>query len=150
VLMCLVANLKSYSETCNIIRHYSSLSFNIRVLSIVQGITLAGAWVLNYENCNLLVLLSLPIFGLLFTYLSHTFHKSYYDTTGFFLTEVSKMEEGLFSESYRPFTEFKVDHDKRFKSTFQKIISINAPFTLNSILFVGQLILTIIKFCNNS
>jgi len=139
---------KSYSETCNTIRHYSNLSFSVRILSIVQGLTLVAAWILNYKDCNYLILFAIPFFGLLFTLLIYKFHMGYFDATGYFIKLAASMEETLFPENFRPFYSFKIYHDKKYKSRTSKFIILNAPFTLISILFVFILLLTFLKFLN--
>jgi hypothetical protein len=134
---------KSYSEACNLIRHYSNLSFSVRILSFLHGLTLLSAWVLNFSSKNYLILFSIPSFGLFLTFLIYKFHKGYYDASGFVIGEAAKMEESLFIENFRPISSFKIYHAKKYKGKLQKLLILNAPFTFIGILFAILFLITI-------
>jgi len=143
------ADIKTYTETCNTIRHYSNLSFSVRVLSLVQGLTIFATWLVNYSKQDYLILISLPLFGLLFTWLIYKFHKGYYDSTGFFIERAIKIEESIANENLKTFTHFKPYHDKMYGSKGAKIITINAPFTFISIIFFIIFLVSGIKWLSS-
>lgn len=128
------------------VRHYSNLSFTVRTLSLVQGLILVGSWTLNYSSCHFTLLFLLPFFGLLLTGLIYKFHKGYYDAAGEFIEKAAKIETELFSETARPFSDFKAYHDKRYKSWYSRFVVLNATFTLIATLFVCMLIFTTLKY----
>jgi hypothetical protein len=51
-------NIKAYQEACNTKRHYSTLSYNVRSLVLVQAFVLLGAWVFNYDKRYPIVLIT--------------------------------------------------------------------------------------------
>jgi len=136
-------NSKAYQETCNTIRHYSNASYNVRVLVVVQGFVLLGAWILNFEKSSTNLLLAISLFGLVFTILLFAFHHGYFYATNFFYKLASKMEDKLFDEDFKPFSIYDVEHEKKYKSFLSQILILYAPFTLTSLLFLAALVITI-------
>lgn len=139
-------NTKSYSEVCNAIRHYSNLSFTVRTLSIIQGLVILGVWFDNYDKNQYILLITLPIFGLLFTSLIYRFHKGYFDAVSFFIDHARQAEYELFDEGHRPYSSFKIYHVSKYKGKFAQVFILNAPFTFIGMLFVVALFLTTCKY----
>jgi hypothetical protein len=138
-------NIKAYQEACNTLRHYSNSSYNVRVLVIVQGIVLVGAWVINYDNQSKGLLIFISSLGILLTFLLFLFHHGYFYATRQFYDMASVMEEKLFDKEFRPFQTYNDRHAEKYYSFFTKVFVLFAPFTLTFILFVTILILSISK-----
>lgn len=138
-------NIEAYKETCNTIRHYSNSSFNVRVLSIAQGLGLLTAWGLSFEKGNLYILVSISIFGLLFTWLLFRFHMGYFYATTYFFKLASEMEDILFDEGFRPFNAYNKEHEKKYEGIMSKITVLNAPFALIGISFIVTLIISFFR-----
>ena len=138
-------NIKAYQETCNTIRHYSGSSYNVRVLVVVQGFVLMGAWILNYDkpSSNLLILIS--SLGLLFTILLSLFHYGYSFAAGYFYDLASLMENNLFDDTFKPFQAYNKVHKAKYKNIFARIFILYAPFTLTFICFVIIFIISLKK-----
>jgi hypothetical protein len=94
---------KAYAEACNTIRHYSTASLTVRLASVVQGITILGAWAIAFTQKMPPLMIIFPIAGLLFTVLLYRFHLGYFRATGALYNLAAKMEE-IFEEDFRPFT----------------------------------------------
>jgi hypothetical protein len=140
-------NIKAYSEACNTIRHYSNASLSIRLLTIVQGVVILVAWIVNFHQSDSIVFGALPIFGLLFTFLLFLFYNSYYRTTSFFYNLTSKMEDTLFDEDFRPFKMYNRYHHDKYKTIWSKIIYLWSPFLLIGLLFFIALTIAISRLC---
>ncbi|MDJ0692407.1 MAG: hypothetical protein QNJ41_28450 [Xenococcaceae cyanobacterium MO_188.B32] len=139
-----IDHLKAYSEACNALRHYSNASLSIRTASVVQGIVLLGAWAVAITQKSHLVEILIPIIGLFFTILLYRFHMGYFRATEFFYKAAAKMEERLFEEGCRPFAEYDRKHDEIFGSPIEKLLTLNAPFTLIGAMFGLTLIVSAI------
>ncbi len=130
-------NIKAYEETSNTIRHYSNASLTVRVMSVVQGVAILGAWVVAVNEKQLFHQFTLPIFGLIFTFLLYRFHLGYFNATGFFYDLASKMEQELFDEGFRPINAYHTFHEKKYSGLLGKLFTLNAPFTLIGLAYIG-------------
>lgn len=138
-------NIKAYQETCNTIRHYSNSSYNVRVLVIVQGIILVGAWAINYDKQSNAPLIFISSLGILLTGLLFLFHHGYWYATKKFYEMASVMEEKLFDEEFRPFQIYDEMHKKKYNCLCSQVFVLYAPFTLTFLFCATILILSLAK-----
>ncbi len=139
-------NIKAYEQACNTIRHYSNMSFTTRIVSIVQGLVLLAAWIAaNNNECNKALLIFVSSFGIAFTFLLFFFHRGYWDALEFLYSNVSKMEENLFDEGFRPHHEYNKIHVRKYKKIWRQILIIYAPFTLIGISFTIAMVFSICR-----
>ena len=144
-------NKIAYQETCSIIRHYSNASFTVRLMAVVQGFTVLGAWAIILEkNVNFLLLIALPIIGLIFTLLFYKFHMGYFRATKYFYKYASNIEKELFDDGFRPIGDYDIYHDKIYNTFFNKLLTLNATFTFIGLAFAIALILTVIMLLSNN
>ena len=138
-------NAKAYSETCNILRHYSNASFIVRSGSIANGLVMLTLWVnaMNQPPINKAHALGLPIAGIFFTILLYRFHMGYFRATQFFYEEAVKMEKKLFDETFRPLTAYHIQHATWYRSFSARLFTLNAPFVLMGAFFAIALLLGI-------
>jgi len=141
-------NSKAYSEACNTLRHYSLLSFNVRNLTVIQGVILLGVWIGGYPTMGPKALVSISLLGCGFTYLLFRFYKGYYIATNFLYNAISKMEEKLFDEDFRPFLGYRNDHDIRYGIPFNRFSILYAPFLVIGIPFILTLAISLVKLYN--
>jgi hypothetical protein len=136
--------LTAYSEACNTLRHYSNASLTVRLASVAQGIAILGAWAIALTQKMSSLMISFPIAGLLFTALLYRFHIGYFRATGFFYDVASRMEEKFFAEDCRPIGAYHKRHAEIYDNIWERVFTLNAPFTLIAILFVLALLITLL------
>jgi hypothetical protein len=130
---------RAYQEACAMLRHYSNASLTVRLASVVQGIAILGAWAVALTQKISQLMIILPIVGLLFTALLYRFNRGYFRATQFFYGISAQMEERLFDVGFRPATAYVRRHEKIYRSSWAKVFTLQAPFTLIAILFLVAL-----------
>jgi hypothetical protein len=139
-----IDQLKAYAEACSTLRHYSNASLTVRLASVVQGITILGAWAIALTQRIPSLMIALSSGGLLFTFLLYRFHVGYFRATVVFYEVAEKMEEKFFDEDCRPIATYNMMHKVLYSSRWSKAFTLNAPFALTGTLFVLALIITIL------
>ena len=139
-------NIKAYGEACNMIRHYSNMSFTIRTIAIVQGIALIAGWLISCDKDVVIGMFLTPILGVFLTWSLYRFYMSYYDTISFFYEITGKMEDTLFDEKFRPVKLYNKDHKSKYSNRLNKLIRLDAAFLLIGGTFLVILVISIVKF----
>jgi hypothetical protein len=141
-------NTKAYAEACNTLRHYSNASLAVRSASVVQGLAILLPWAYGFTQGQPqeFYAFALPGAGVIFTGLLFLFHLSYFRATEFFYDAAAKMEQKLFHEDFRPIATYDAYHKRRYRNTWFRLITLDAPFTLIGVFFVSALILDSAKF----
>jgi hypothetical protein len=137
-----IDQLKPYSEACNNIRHYSNSSLAVRLVSIVQGIAILGAWAFTFTQKISPLMIVFPVAGLIFTVLLYRFHYGYYRATRFFYMLAAQIEKKFFEEDCQPIAIYREEREKIYRSPWEKILTVNAPFILIGTLFLLALIIS--------
>lgn len=140
-------NIKAYAEACNTIRHYSTCSFNVRALTIVQGVALLSVGIVEYKELSFSLLLCLSLLGCFFTILLFNFHKGYFKAIGFFYDKASKMEEILFDKDFRPIQLYNNEHKKKYKTTYSQFSILYAPFVFTGTPFIILFSISLFNLC---
>ena len=139
-------NSEFYTEGCNFVRHYSNCSLTVRALAVVQGLVLLSAWAYTFFTYpNPFYLISVAVFGLLFTFLLFGLHWGYYKACQEYSKYVIDLEKYVEGESYQvgPVGSYEEVRELRFKPLWSKLATIHAPFTLIGITFILLLTLSV-------
>jgi hypothetical protein len=134
-----------YSEGCTALRHYSLCVFNVRVVTIAQGlILLAGAFALLQKGSVIPAMVA-SIFGVFFSAALWALQRSYWLCFNAILSTVLAFEKAsnISSELIGPWSNYDKQSEVAFGKLWWIILVKNGPYWLFSIFFILVFILAL-------
>lgn len=139
--------LALYSEASNVLRHYSNLVMQVRIITIVQGLIVLGGAGYFVVDSKYLFSIAISIFGFLFTGILYSLTRNYWKHFSSVLGEAKKYEALLSEqENFGPWTIYESQRRKRHGKQAWKISAIHGPFLLLLISFSAFLAYCLIKY----
>ncbi|MCG7561024.1 hypothetical protein [Pseudoalteromonas sp. McH1-42] len=134
--------MDKYSEGCHFIRHYSTCSLNVRILTLVQGLVVLSAW--GYLFCQSKfppsILVAVASFGVLLTTFLFRLNAGYLSAADEFAKAVVILEgaEG------GPATHYEKARESLYKNKWALFFTLNATFIFIGFTFFVCLVISVL------
>jgi hypothetical protein len=118
-----------YAEGGSALRHYSLCIFNLRVVTVAQGLVLVTGSTLLLKDSYFISAGAVSIFGILFTLALYAMQRSYWICFDSVLTSVLKIESDIAGQS-GPWVAYDAAKDRAYGRLWWKILVKHGPFWL--------------------